>query len=166
MTPASEQASSTEIMPILKRKIASAAASDSTSEGTSTDFSTGTSSDAPSQTTGTSSANSTCSANHTARFRITPTTAAVMAPSAALNALLDRSASTKGAPKKIQRKQGTKVTQVVKSPPSVAASSGGRPPGARQAPRNPPTCVPMTSGPGVVSAMPSPSSISPAVTQW
>src|SRR4029079_13474676 len=110
MTPASEQASSTGIMPNLNRKIATAAASDSTSDGTSTDFSTGTSTEAPSHCTGTSSANSTCSANHTARFRITPTTAAVMAPSAALSALLERRASTKGAPKKIHRKQGTKVT--------------------------------------------------------
>src|ERR1051325_6039187 len=122
MTPASEQASSTGSMPNLKRKIATAAASDSTSDGRSTDLSTGTSSDAPNQVTGVRSANSTCRANHTARFRITPTTAAVMAPSAALNALLDRSASTKGAPKKIQRKQGTKVTHVVSGPPRLPPS--------------------------------------------
>src|SRR5919106_583222 len=134
MTPASEQASSTGSMPNLKRKIATAAASDSTSEGRSTDFSTGTSTDAPSHCIGTSSANRTCSANHTARFRITPTTAAVTAPSAALNALLERSASTKGAPKKIQRKQGVKVTQVVSRPPSVAATIGLSGPGERQAP--------------------------------
>src|SRR4030095_5444328 len=106
MTPASEQASSTGSMPNLKRKIATAAASDSTSDGTSTDLSTGTSTDAPSQVIGVRSANSTCRANHTARFRITPTTAAVMAPSAALNALLDRSASTNGGPKEVPREHG------------------------------------------------------------
>ena len=35
------------------------------------------------------------------------------------------------------------------------------PPGSRQAARKPTNCVTMISGPGVVSAMPSPSSISP-----
>ena len=97
---------------------------------------------------------------------ITPTTAAVTAPSAAESALLPRRASTKGAPAKIQRKQGTKVTHVVSNPPRVAAMSGGRLPGARQAPRKPTNCVTMINGPGVVSAMPSPSSISPGFTQW
>jgi hypothetical protein len=71
----------------------------------------------------------------------------------------------KGAPRKIQRKQGTKVTQVVRRPPSVAARSGGMSPALRKAPRKPTNCVTMISGPGVVSAMPRPSSISPGRSQ-
>src|SRR5882724_10535404 len=134
-------------MPNLKRKIATAAASDRTSAGRSTELSTGRSTEVPSQRTGTSTANSTCKANHTARFRITPTTAAVIAPSAAPSALLARNASTKGAPKKIQRKQGTNVTQVVSNPPKVAASNGDIAPGSRQAARKPTNCVTMISGP-------------------
>src|SRR5260370_14453515 len=135
--PASELASSTGIIPTLKRKIATAAANARMSEGTATELNTGRSTEAPSQCTGACLANSTCSANHTARFRITPTTAAVMAASVAASALLPRSTSTNGAPKKIHRKQGTKVTQVVSSPPSVAASSGGNAPGARHAAKKP-----------------------------
>ena len=42
------------------------------------------------------------------------------APAPRAKALLARSASTNGAPRKIQRKQGVKVTQVVRRPPSVA----------------------------------------------
>ena len=96
---------------------------------------------------------------------MTPTTAAVTAVSAAPSARLSRSRSMKGAPRKIHRKQGRKVTQVVSSPPRVAASSGGRPPASRSAPMKPTNCVTMISGPGVVSAMPSPSSISPGASQ-
>jgi hypothetical protein len=71
----------------------------------------------------------------------------------------------KGAPRKIQRKQGAKVTQVVSSPPSVPATRGDRPPASRKAPMKPTNWVTMISGPGVVSAMPSPSSISPGASQ-
>ena len=67
----------------------------------------------------------------------------------------------KGAPRKIQRKQGVKVTQVASRPPSVPASSGDSVPGSRKAARKPTNCSTMISGPGVVSAMPRPSSISP-----
>src|SRR5438046_7802188 len=128
-------------MPALKRNTAIAAATASTIEGTLTEASTGTSTLAPSHCTGCSSANSTCRANQTARFRITPTTAAVTAPSAAASALLARNASANGAPKKIQRKQGVKVTQVVSRPPSVTASTGLSDPGERQAPRRTKNCV-------------------------
>src|SRR3954468_11694618 len=152
-------------MPALKRNTAIAAAAARIIDGMLADASTGTSTLAPNQLTGCSSPNSTCRANQTARLRITPTTAAVTAPSAAASALLARNASAKGAPKKIQRKQGVKVTQVVSSPPSVPASTGLSELGARQAPRKPTNWVTMISGPGVVSAMPSPSSISPGCTQ-
>ena len=104
-------------------------------------------------------------ANQIARFKITPTTAAVMAESAALSALLPRSFSTNGAPRKIQRKHGVKVTQVASRPPSVPASMGESGPGSRNAAMKPTNCSTMISGPGVVSAMPSPSSISPGLSQ-
>src|ERR1700730_10425260 len=65
-----------------------------------------------------------CSANQIARLRTTPTTAAVIVESAALTALLSRRTSTNGAPRKIQRKHGMKVTQVASNPPSVPASIG------------------------------------------
>ncbi|MNL82100.1 hypothetical protein D3C87_2093950 [compost metagenome] len=51
-----------------------------------------------------------------------------MAP---VSATLPLSFSMKGAPKKIQRKQGTKVTQVVSSAASVAAVIGLSVPGSR-----------------------------------
>ena len=66
-----------------------------------------------------------------ARLRITPTTAAVIAARAALSARAPRNASTNGAPRKIHRKQGVKVTQVVSNPPSTPATSGLRPVGLR-----------------------------------
>ena len=53
------------------------------------------------------------------------------ARSAAPSALLARNISTNGAPKKIHRKLGVKVTQVVSSPPRVPAQIGLSPPGAR-----------------------------------
>ena len=96
---------------------------------------------------------------------MTPTTAAPMAASPALSALAPRNASTNGAPRKIQRKQGVKVTQVVRAPPRMPAASGLTPCALRKAPMKPTNWVTMISGPGVVSAMPSPSSISPGFTQ-
>ncbi|MNW05640.1 hypothetical protein D3C71_2019140 [compost metagenome] len=62
---------------------------------------------------------------------MTPTTAAVMADMAPVSATLPLSFSMKGAPRKIQRKQGTKVTHVVSSAPSVAAVIGESVPGSR-----------------------------------
>jgi hypothetical protein len=50
-------------------------------------------------------------------------------------------------------------------PPSVPATSGGRAPASRNAPMKPTNWVTMMSGPGVVSAMPRPSSISPGASQ-
>ena len=67
-----------------------------------------------------------------------------------------------GPPRNIQRKHGVKVTQVASRPPSVPAIIGGSVPGSRNAAMKPTNCSTMISGPGVVSAMPSPSSISRA----
>ena len=92
-------------------------------------------------------------------------TAAVIAASAPPSALFPRIASTKGAPRKIHKKHGVKVTQVASNPPSVPASIGDNPPGARNAAMKPTNCNTMINGPGVVSALPRPSSISPGFSQ-
>ena len=74
---------------------------------------------------------SVCSPKYTARLAITPTTAAVMPASAAVSERLPRSRSTYGAPRKMKTKHGTKVTQVVSSAASTAATQGGSAPGSR-----------------------------------
>ena len=82
-------------MPILKRNMATIAAAVSTSEATLTVLRTGTSRvSTPAQRSSRTSRKSTCRPNQTARLRITPTTAAVMAASAPDSARLLRSAST------------------------------------------------------------------------
>src|ERR1043166_5620401 len=129
--PATQQAPSVVIMPTLKRKIATAAAIESTSAHGSTLVILGASNDSPKPCTGTVSRNTAWTANQTARLRTTPTMAAVIAESAAFRLLLSRSFSANGAPKKIQRKHGTKVVQVASNPPSVPASAGESAPGSR-----------------------------------
>jgi len=90
--------------------------------------------------------------------------AAVIADKAPASPLLPRIVSMKGAPRNIQRKHGVNVTHVASKPPSVPAIIGERPPGSRYAAMKPTNCSTMISGPGVVSAMPSPSSISRGCT--
>src|SRR5438034_7716907 len=128
-----QHAASVGIMPTLNRKIATAAATDSARAHGSTVRKFGASNDNGNARMGTVSRKTVWIANQIARLRITPTTAAVMADSAALSGLLPRSFSTNGAPRKIQRKHGVKVTQVASKPPSVAASMGGSEPGSRYA---------------------------------
>ena len=96
---------------------------------------------------------------------MTPTTAAVMAASAPESWRLARSRSTKGAPAKIHSMDGTNVTQVVMAAPSMPAMTGEKGAASRNAARKPTNCVTRISGPGVVSARPSPSTISGAVIQ-
>ena len=55
------------------------------------------------------------------------------------------------------------VTQVASRPPSVPASIGESAPGSRKAAMKPTNWSTMISGPGVVSAIPRPSSISPGL---
>src|SRR2546421_4828846 len=126
-----QHAASVGIIPTLKLKIATAAAIDSARAQGSTLRTFGASNENGNARTGTVSRKTVWIANQIARFKITPTTAAVMAESAALSAWLPRSFSTNGAPRKIQRKHGVKVTQVASKPPSVAASMGGSEPGSR-----------------------------------
>src|SRR5690348_8010529 len=102
------------------------AASDRTSAHRLTLLNLGASNDSGNRRTGSTSRNTVWIANQTARFRITPTTAAVIADSAPLRALLPRRDSMNGAPRKIQRNEGMNVTQVASNPPSVPASMGGR----------------------------------------
>ena len=77
------------------------------------------------------------SANHAARSRMTPDTAALIAARAPAKDALPRSLSAKGAPKKINKKQGTKVTHTVISEPITPATMGGSCPGLWYAARNP-----------------------------
>ena len=81
-------------MPTLKRNIATIAANARTSAGQLTLARTGMGSARTGAPTVTTCAKMVWSANHTARLRITPTTAAVIAERAAFSALLPISAST------------------------------------------------------------------------
>ena len=58
-------------------------------------------------------------------------TAAVIPASAPASGLLLRNRSIKGAPRPMNKKQGTNVHQLASSPPSVPASIGGSVPGSR-----------------------------------
>src|SRR2546422_5840717 len=135
--PAAQQAASVGIIPVLNRKIATAAAAESASAQGSTLASTGASNDRPKPPTGRTSRNTVWMANQIARLRTTPTTAAVIAESAPLSALLPRKTSMKGAPRNIQRKHGVNVTHVASNPPSVPASIGGSVPASREAAMKP-----------------------------
>src|SRR5262249_37790267 len=104
--PAPLHAMSVGIIPILKRKIAMMAATESASAHGLTLLSLGASKVSGNRRTGSTSRNTVWIANQTARLSTTPTTAAVMAERAPLSALLPRSASMNGAPRKIQRKEG------------------------------------------------------------
>src|SRR5262245_36623981 len=72
----------------------------------------------------------TCNAKYTARFAITPTTAAVMAVSGAFNNRRPRLASTNGAPAKMKMNDGRKVKKVTTDAPANPASAGEIPVGA------------------------------------
>src|SRR5262249_57838990 len=119
MTPAPQQAAKVGIIPTLNRKIATAAATESASAKASTLASLGASNERGNRRTGTVSRKTVWIANQIARFKITPTTAAVIADSAALRGLLPRSFSTNGAPRKIQRKHSVNVNQDASKPTRV-----------------------------------------------
>ena len=90
---------------------------------------------------------------------------AVIAASAPANALLVCNRSISGAPRNTNMKHGTNVTHsvsaVAASPPALPDSA----PGARKPVRKPTNCSTRISGPGVVSARPSPASISCGASQ-
>src|SRR5712675_3120769 len=110
--PARQHAASVGIIPTLNRKIATAAPTESRSAQGSTLENFGASNANRKARTGSTSWNSVWMQNQTARLRMTPTTAAVMAESDAVRALFPRSASMYGPPRKIQRKHGTKVVHL------------------------------------------------------
>src|SRR5688572_9545418 len=115
-TPAMHEQASVGIIPHLRQKIATAAAMERPKAQGLRLESTG-ASNANSQTlTGIVSPKIVCVANQSAFLRLTPTTAAVIADRAEFNADIPRRCSMNGAPTKIQRKQGAKVTQVASKP--------------------------------------------------
>lgn len=124
-------------IPNLSQKIASAAASDSSSAAGSTLAKIGISKDIPKLRIGTNSRNTVWIANQIEGLRITPTTAAVIADSAPARAFVAFHEHMNGAPRKIQRKHGVNVTHVASNPPSVPASIGDNDPGSRNAAMKP-----------------------------
>lgn len=99
--PRTAEASNTVITDIFSREIQNAANGVSVSDAPLTDDRTGSSSNiGPAQKTLTTE-NRTCSPNHMAKFRITPTTAAVLAAMPIKTAALPRNRSMKGAPRPI-----------------------------------------------------------------
>src|SRR5690242_11203642 len=130
-TPAAHEEASVGIMPHFRRKIATAAATVRIKAQRLRLDRTGASKVSGQTLTGMVTAKIVWIANQRARFRITPTTAAVIAAKAEFNAEMPRRCSMKGAPTKIQRKQGINVTQVANRPPRVPASNGDKTPGSR-----------------------------------
>src|SRR6476659_1945641 len=125
----------------------------------STDDQTGTGTGPPATVTSRTDVNRVWIANHNARFRITPTIAAVIAWRPAESRSLPRRVSTNGAPRKIHRKHGANVAQVATTAPIIPATNGSSVPGCWYAPTKPTNSVTMISGPGVLSASPSPVTI-------
>src|SRR5215510_4777175 len=112
-------------IPHFSRNSAKKAPRESTSAGTWIVDHTGTSTCTPGiGVVGTSPGKRRWSANQTARFRITPTTAAVIAESAAEIRRFPRRDSTNGPPVKTHRKHGVYVTHAVRIAPSVPATIG------------------------------------------
>src|SRR5277367_6473035 len=112
MTPANEQAASVCSVPPLNRNTAIIAAVVSAKAQRLTLATSGASNERLYPCTRQVARNTVWIANQIARLRITPTTAAVIADKAPPRALLPRSCSMNGAPRKIQRKHGVNVTHV------------------------------------------------------
>ena len=73
--------------------------------------------------------------------------------------------SMKGAPARMKRKLGTKVTHDVINAPSVPMAHGGRGDALFHPARNPAKASTLTKGPGRVSAKARPSFMAPAESQ-
>src|SRR5450759_1939172 len=110
--PAAQHTARVGIIPTLNQKIATAAPIESKSAQWSTLENIGASNASKEARTGCTSRNRVWMANHMAKLKMTPTTAAVIAESDAVRVLLTRSASIYGPPRKIQRKHGTKVVHL------------------------------------------------------
>src|SRR2546430_15908972 len=124
--PAAEQAASVWIVPALKRKIATMAASDRMNAHGLMLAKIGMSKPIPYQRSGAVSRKIVCNANQIARLRMTPTTAAVMPASAPDSGLLSRQGSLKRRPKPIHNQHRTKGGEVAGRPPKVPAHKCGQ----------------------------------------
>ena len=111
---------------------------------------------------------STWYAKNTARFRITPTTAAVMAVSGAVNLSWPCVDSMTGPPARMKMKDGRKVKKVTTQAATVPARKRASAPKSCwvQPPTKPTKATTMISGPGVVSPRARPSIICAAVSHW
>jgi hypothetical protein len=100
-------------------------------------------------------------AKNSARFRITPTTAAVMADSGAVKPSLPCVASTSGPPARMKTKLGRKVKKVTTAGRQRRARNSASGPSTClvQPPTKPTKATTMISGPGVVSPSARPSII-------
>ena len=94
-----------------------------------------------------------------------PTTAAVIAASAAEMRGARVIRSTYGAPRKMNTNDGRNVAQDASSAAMKAETSGSRAPGWFQPAMKPMNCSTITSGPGVVSASARPATDCSAVSQ-
>ena len=160
-----EQAARTGIAPTLNRNIATIAATES--RAPTVDGGEHRHVERQTEVAGSDgSRKNVCSANQIARFRMTPTTAAVIPASAPLSGLLSRSRLDEGGAEADPQEagdEGAPGRQADRRACRRAAAARSR--DARYAAMNPTNCTTMISGPGVVSAMPSPSSISPGRSQ-
>src|SRR5512144_1647692 len=110
---------------------------------------------------------STCHAKNTARFTITPTTAAVMPLSGAVNRSWPCVDSISGAPARMNKKLGRNVKNVATVAPAMPASASDSAPNTCrvQPPTKPTNATTMISGPGVDSPSARPSIICGGVSQ-
>src|SRR5215831_20120347 len=113
------------------------------------------------------SGQSTCQAKKTARLTITPTTAAVIPVSGAVNLRSPCVVSTSGPPSRMKTNDGRKVKKVTTvAAVAPAANNASEPNNALvQPPTNPTKATTMISGPGVVAPRARPSIICGAVSQ-
>jgi hypothetical protein len=112
-TPASDVAAKVGSVPVLNRNTATIAAVDSSSAHGSRLANTGASKRSGPASIGATLRNKVWTANQIARLRMTPTTAAVIADKAPATAVLLRSRSMNGAPRKIHRKHVSSPHRVV-----------------------------------------------------
>ena len=153
-SPAVAQPASSGSTPTFQRSSATAAA-------------TAISAETPSKRPPKPCGHSTCQAKNSARFRITPTTAAVIADSGAVQPSLPWLASTSGPPARMKTNEGKKVKKVTtvaaSAPPSSSAS--GPSTWRVQPPTKPTKATTMINGPGVVSPSARPSIICAPLSQ-
>ena len=160
-----QEAARTTSIPTLKRKIAVAAAIERTSAGTSTLENTGASKANPKPCTGTICLNSVCSANQIGEVEDDADHRGGDGGERAGQRLVAAQRFDVGRaeedPEEARREGHPGREQTAERAGDIGESA----PASRKAAMKPTNCTTMISGPGVVSAMPSPSSISPGFSQ-